>query len=374
MSFQLLKTVSSSKGRLGKITTPHGVITTPCFMPVGTQATVKAMTPEELKGLGAEVVLANTYHLFLKPGHKVIQKLGGLHKFMHWGGPILTDSGGYQIFSLAQARKITEEGAYFQSPIDGGAPHTLTPELAIQVQEALGADITMVLDECLAHPASEDETRKSMEISLKWAARSLAAKTNHTLLFGIAQGGMYPRLRKEYITRLLELSHPRTDVVSHNFNGFAIGGLSVGEPIPQMREIAAFCAQLLPKEKPRYLMGVGTPEDLVEMIGAGFDLFDCVLPTREARTGLLYTSSGIVNIRHAQFKEDGEPIEAGCTCYACQNYSRAYLRHLHMVKEILYARLATIHNLHYYFNLIRQARSAIQEDRYDEFKRSFYAP
>lgn len=368
MKFKITKTSTFTKARLGKITTPRGEITTPVFMPVGTQATVKAISPEELKEIGAEIILGNTYHLFLKPGHQTIQKLGGLHKFMNWDRPILTDSGGYQIFSLSQTRKITKEGAYFQSPIDGGAPHLLTPELAIEIQEALGADIMMVLDECLAHPATEQQAKESMELSLDWAKRSLQARKTDAALFGIVQGGMYPNLRKEYIERLL---HINTSTHQHirTFDGIALGGLSVGEPIPQMYELTDICTEVLPKDKPRYLMGVGTPQDLLECIDRGIDMFDCILPTRNARHGTIFTSKGVLHLRNEPYKEDPRPLDENCRCHTCKNYSRAYLRHLTQAKEILSARLCSLHNLHYYLHLVREARLAIQEDRFVEFKR-----
>ena len=368
MEFRLLKNSEGTRGRLGEITTAHGVIQTPVFMPVGTVGTVKAMTPEELKIIGAEIILGNTYHLFLKPGHETIRKLGGLHKFMHWDRPILTDSGGYQIFSLSETRKITPEGAYFQSPIDGGAPHMLTPELSIAIQEALGADIMMVLDECLPFPATENAARQSMELSLDWAHRSLAARTTDAAIFAIVQGGMYPNLRTEYVTRLRE--HDRTIVRS--YDGYAIGGLSVGEPIPQMREMASLTAALLPADKPRYLMGVGTPDDLIECIDHGIDMFDCIMPTRNARHGTLFTRRGILHIGNSEFKEDPRPLDSDCICYTCQHYSRAYLRHVVTSKEILGARLATIHNLHYYIDLIGEARVALATNNYPAFKKSFY--
>ncbi|MDO8527264.1 MAG: tRNA guanosine(34) transglycosylase Tgt [Deltaproteobacteria bacterium] len=372
MKFELLKTASNSKARLGKITTPRGVINTPVFMPVGTQATVKAMSTDELKEMGTEIILGNTYHLFLKPGHETIKKLGGLHKFMYWDRPILTDSGGYQIFSLSQTRKITEEGAHFQSPIDGGAAHMLTPELAVAIQEALGSDIMMVLDECLPYPATETEAKESMELSLRWAARSLNARTTEAALFGIVQGGMYPHLRKEYIHRLLELSYQSTRVPEHSFDGYAIGGLSVGEPISEMVEMAGICTEYLPKEKPRYLMGVGMPKDLVECVDRGIDMFDCILPTRNARHGTIFTSKGVLHIKNEPFKEDMRPLDENCTCPVCKIYTRAYLRHLTVAKEILSARLCSLHNLHYYLSLIGDIRLAIEQDRYPEFKKEFY--
>lgn len=355
-------------GRLGVIETSHGKISTPCFMPVGTQGTVKAMTPEELSEIGAEIILSNTYHLYLRPGHNRIKALGGLHKFMHWNKPILTDSGGYQIFSLADLRqKFTDDGVEFQSHIDGGERHFLSPELAIEIQEALGSDIMMVLDECTPYPATETAARTSMEISLKWARRCLDARRSQNALFGIVQGGMHPHLRKEYIDRLHSCSFDK----SSEFDGFAIGGLSVGEPIPLMYEMVSICTEAIPKAKPRYLMGVGTPEDLVECIDRGIDMFDCVMPTRHARNGQLFTSNGNLNIENAAYTDDAACVDENCLCYACRNFSRAYLRHLFLAKEILAARLATIHNLQFYIDLVRQARSALESDRYPEFKKNF---
>lgn len=373
MQFSLKKTDKRTRARRGEIQLGRGTIQTPVFMPVGTQATVKAMTSEELESLGAEIILGNTYHLLLKPGHKTIQKLGGLHRFMHWNRPILTDSGGYQIFSLSQTRKMSEEGALFTSPIDGGEPHLLSPELAIEIQEALGSDIMMVLDECLPFPATEKEARDSMELSLKWAKRSLEARHSDNALFGIIQGGMYSHLRREYIERVCEIrssSHSDGSALQP-FNAYSIGGLSVGEPISQMYEITEHCAETMPTDKPRYLMGVGTPQNLVTCVGLGIDMFDCIMPTRAARHGTIYTSSGTINIKNSQYKEDPEPLDANCSCTTCQHYSRAYLRHLSMAKEILSARLCTLHNLHYYLNLMRQMRQAIEEDRFTEFQKDF---
>lgn len=363
LTFNLEKTSKNTKGRLGTIKTFHGEIKTPVFMPVGTQGTVKAMTPEELKEIGTEIILGNTYHLMLRPGHELIQRLGGLHKFMGWDRPILTDSGGYQIFSLTDLRKLTEEGAIFKSPLDGGKTHTLTPELAIAVQEALGSDIMMVLDECTPFPASEDVARESMELSLRWAARSLKAWKKTALgLFGIVQGSTYKHLRKEYIERLVSLRDPR------EFSGFSIGGLSVGEPNEIMYDITAYCCGLLPENKPRYLMGVGTPEDILTCIDHGIDMFDCVMPTRNARNGMLFTSSGDINIYNARYTEDEGPIDINCKCYTCQRYSRAYLKHLVKSREILASRLATIHNLHFYIDLIREARLALENDAYPAWR------
>jgi queuine tRNA-ribosyltransferase len=389
-AFTLEKTSKGTKGRLGSFTTAHGEVRTPVFMPVGTQGTVKAMTPEELESIGAQIILGNTYHLYLRPGHELIREFGGLHRFMHWDRPILTDSGGYQIFSLADLRrKFTDDGVVFQSHIDGGAKHHLTPELAIEIQEALGSDIMMVLDECTPYPADEAAARKSMELSLSWAGRCLATRTSKNALFGIIQGGMYPHLRKEYIERMMELegagSHnPKfvkrdsntpgheSPVTSHGrFDGFALGGLSVGEPIPLMYDLVEASAPLLPADRPRYLMGVGTPEDLVECIDRGIDMFDCVMPTRHARNGAIFTSRGDINIENARFRSDPTPLDPDCGCYACRNFSRAYVSHLFHAKEILSARLATLHNLQFYLDLVDRASLALREDRYPEFKRIF---
>ncbi len=394
LSFELKKTGSNTRARVGRVKTAHGEVRTPAFMPVGTQGTVKAMTPEELVSIGAQIILSNTYHLYLRPGHELVRELGGLHKFMHWERPILTDSGGYQIFSLADLRrKFTEEGVEFQSHLDGGARHSLTPELAIEIQEALGSDIMMVLDECTPYPADEKEARASMELSLRWAGRCLAARRSDNALFGIVQGGMHPHLRREYIERLLggtlvrsyvstfvkpvrdqiERAYQRTNVPTYDFDGFAIGGLSVGEPIPLMYEMVEVCTELLPADKPRYLMGVGTPEDLVECIDRGVDMFDCVIPTRHARNGELITSCGDLNMENARFAKDPKPADPHCSCYTCRNYSRAYIHHLFKAKEILAARLATLHNLQFYLDLVDRAAHAIEEDRYPEFKENFLA-
>ena len=354
-----------TRGRIGKIVTAHGTIDTPAFIPVGTQGTVKGITPEELSDLGAQIVLANTYHLFLRPGHARIKELGGLHRFMHWDGPILTDSGGYQIFSLADLRrKFTEEGVEFQSHINGGQHHILTPDLAIEIQEALGSDIMMVLDECTPYPADESAARKSMELSLQWAKRCLAARRSENALFGIIQGGMHAHLRSEYIGKLKE----------HKFDGLAIGGLSVGEPTPLMYEMVGICTGLITEDKPRYLMGVGTPENIVECIDLGIDLFDCVMPTRHGRHGSLFTSKGDINIDNSRFADDPRPIDEDCKCYTCQNYSLAYLHHLVLAKEMLGPRLGTLHNLHFYLDLISRASLALKEDRYSEFKENFLRP
>lgn len=351
------------------IQTDHGKVTTPVFMPVGTAATVKAVTSEELEQLDAEIILGNTYHLMLRPGHDTIRRLGGLHKFMAWERPILTDSGGYQVFSLSLTRKIRPEGVEFQSHIDG-QKYFLTPEKALEIQEALGSDIRMVLDDCTPYPVSETEARQSMELTIDWARRSAAVGTGRGVclrrtphLFGIIQGSMYKNLRQECTERLLEMNR---------FDGLAIGGLSVGEPKELLYEIASETAEQIPAEFPRYAMGIGLPEDLVEMAGFGIDMFDCVIPTRNARNGELFTTRGPIPIRHARYKEDPAPIDENCPCPVCKRYSRAYLRHLCLAKEILSARLNTIHNLYYYLSLLREIREAIRKGTYEEFRRDFY--
>lgn len=366
--FELKKTSKNTKGRLATFELCHGTIKTPVFMPVGTQATVKSLTPEDLEELGAQIILSNTYHLFLRPGHKLVKELGGLHRFMGWKKPILTDSGGYQIFSLADLRqKFTEEGVTFQSHLDGGQSHFLSPEIAIEIQEALGSDIMMVLDECTPYPADEKTARESMELSLRWAKRCLVARQSENALFGIVQGGTHANLRREYVDKLLEIESEH----NRKFDGFSIGGLSVGEPAELMYEMVEVTCEKLPTDRPRYLMGVGTPENIVECIDRGIDMFDCVMPTRHARNGALFTSTGSINIFNAQHTNSKGPIDEHCTCYTCKKFSRAYLRHLFMAKEMLGGRLATIHNLHFYIDLLRQAGSALDEDRYPDFKRNF---
>lgn len=368
--FQLKKESQGTRGRIGEFATTHGRVSTPVFMPVGTQATVKAMTPDELLSIGVQIILSNTYHLYLRPGHERIKRLGGLHRFMNWDRPILTDSGGYQIFSLADLRrKFTDEGVEFQSHLDGGARHMLTPKLAIEIQEALGSDIMMVLDECTPYPSDEAAARKSMELSLRWADECLNARTTENALFGIVQGGMYAQLRREYIERIQGVSSTLAPLKC--FDGFAIGGLSVGEPISLMYDMVEVCTESLPAHRPRYLMGVGTPEDLVECIDRGIDMFDCVMPTRHARNGALFTMSGDINIENARFADDVSPIDPECQCDTCRNYSRAYLRHLFLAKEILAARLATLHNLQFYLDLIERALFALKTDSYPKFKRNF---
>jgi queuine tRNA-ribosyltransferase len=357
---------TDGRARRGRLIFERGVVETPAFMPVGTYGTVKAMTPEELRQVGAQIILGNTFHLMLRPGMDVMKAhRGGLHGFMHWDGPILTDSGGFQVFSLATLRKITEEGVSFRSPINGDAV-MLTPERSMQVQRDLDADVVMIFDECTPFPATEQEARKSMELSLRWAARSRAEfdrLENPHALFGIVQGGMYESLRHESAQGLRSIG----------FDGYAIGGLAVGEPKEERERVLEAIEPSLPTDRPRYLMGVGTPEDLVECVRRGVDMFDCVMPTRNARNGHLFTSTGVVRIRNAQYERDTGPLDPACACYTCAHYSRSYLRHLDRCNEILGARLATIHNLHYYLDLMRQMRAAIAAGAFDEFATSFYA-
>jgi queuine tRNA-ribosyltransferase len=359
--FEILKKDRSSHGRLGRIETNHGSFSTPAFLPVGTQGSVKSLTPEELIEIDVEAILSNTYHLYLRPGHEIIKRLGGLHKFIHWERPILTDSGGYQIFSLGELRKITEEGVLFQSHIDG-SNHLFTPEKVMEIQNALGSDIAMVLDECIPYPSSYEYTKASIQLTTRWAKRCLELKPNNgSALFAIIQGATFKDLRQKSAMDLIEL----------DFDGYAIGGLSVGEPKSLMREVLEWTIPLIPEEVPCYLMGVGTPEDIIEAVMIGVDLFDCVLPTRNARNGTLFTSKGKLSIKQAQYAEDERPIDESCQCYTCRHYSRAYLRHLYMSKEILSPRLNTIHNLYYYINLMKNIRKAIQTDSLAEFYNSF---
>lgn len=355
MKFDLYKT--SGKARRGQLTLAHGTVQTPAFMPVGTYGTVKAMSPLELRDIGANIVLGNTFHLWLRPGLDVIAAHGGLHDFMGWDGPILTDSGGFQVFSLGALRKITEEGVKFQSPVNGDKLF-LTPEESMRIQRVLNSDIVMIFDECTPYPATEREAADSMRLSLRWAARSKAAhEGNPNALFGIVQGGMYEGLRDESLSELVNIG----------FDGFAIGGLSVGEPKDDMRRILEHTAPKLPQDKPRYLMGVGTPEDLVASVAQGIDMFDCVMPTRNARNGMLFTQHGDIKIKNAQYRLDTRPLDENCSCYTCQNFSRAYLHHLYRLKEILSARLNTIHNLHYYQQLMAEIRASIEADAFAEF-------
>ncbi|CAB9539273.1 Queuine tRNA-ribosyltransferase (EC [Bathymodiolus brooksi thiotrophic gill symbiont] len=362
MKFKLKNT--DQKARRGTLTFERGAVETPAFMPVGTYGTVKAMTPEEVEEIGAQIILGNTFHLAITPGTDVIKAHGDLHDFMHWQGPILTDSGGFQVFSLGDMRKISEAGVDFRSPKDG-AKIFMGPEESIKIQFDLGADIVMIFDECTPYPADKATTDQSMQLSLRWAQRSKDAHQalgNKNALFGIVQGGMYEDLRCESASALINI----------DFDGFAIGGLSVGEPKEEMIKVLDYLPEQLPSDKPRYLMGVGTPSDLVEAVERGIDMFDCVMPTRNARNGYLFTSNGIVKIRNAQYKLDIKPLDERCGCYTCQNYSRSYLHHLQRKNEILGARLNTIHNLHYYQDLMQQMRAAIENNAFVEFKQSFY--
>jgi queuine tRNA-ribosyltransferase len=372
LEFTLLKKDTSglSHARRGRLKLNHGTIETPIFMPVGTYGSVKAMDPTELKEVGSQIILGNTFHLWLRPGTEVMDKFGGLHGFMGWDKPILTDSGGFQVFSLGAMRKITEEGVKFASPIDGSRQF-LSPEISMQIQRSLNSDIVMQFDECTPYeidgrPATAEEAAKSMRMSLRWAQRSMNEFNrgeNPNALFGIVQGGMYERLRDESLAGLEEI----------NFPGLAIGGLSVGEPKEDMMRILEHVGPRLPENKPHYLMGVGTPEDLVAGVANGVDMFDCVMPTRNARNGWLFTRFGDLKIKNARYKDDTAPLDESCTCYCCKNFSRAYLHHLHRSKEILGARLNTIHNLHYYLNLMQEIRDAIDADRFHEFRLQFNA-
>ena len=360
MKFELIK--NDGPARRGRLSFPRGEIETPAFMPVGTYGTVKAMTPEELESIGAQIILGNTFHLMLRPGTEIIAKHGDLHDFMHWERPILTDSGGFQVFSLAKMRKISEEGVRFKSPVDGSDVH-LTPERSMEVQRILGSDIVMIFDECTPYPATEVQARESMELSLRWAARSKVAHgDNSSALFGIVQGGMYEGLRRESAEGLKDIG----------FDGYAIGGLSVGEPLEERNEVLDATTHLLPTDRPRYLMGVGKPEDIIEAVRRGVDMFDCVIPTRNARTGFLYTRFGLLRIRNSRFTDDTRPVDETCGCYTCRNYSRSYLRHLDKCGEILGARLNTIHNLYYYQRLMREIREAIEAGRFEEYARTFF--
>ena len=360
MNFQTL--FSDGKARRGRLTFPRGTVETPAFMPVGTYGTVKAMTPEELEGMSAEIILGNTFHLMLRPGAEIIRRHGDLHDFIHWERPILTDSGGFQVFSLGAMRKITEEGVHFRSPVDGSRIF-MGPEESMTVQRALGSDIVMIFDECTPYPASEQEARRSMELSLRWAARSKDSHAdNPSALFAIVQGGVFEHLREASLEGLLEIG----------FDGYAIGGLSVGEPAEERWRVLDFLSARLPEEKPHYLMGVGTPEDIVQAVGLGVDMFDCVMPTRNARNGHLFTHQGVVRIRNAVHAADTGALDPLCGCYTCRNYSRSYLRHLARCNEILGARLNTIHNLHYYLTLMKNIRGAIERGEFAEFARDFH--
>ncbi len=351
------------RARAGRLALAHGSVHTPAFMPVGTAATVKAVTPEEVRASGADMILANTFHLNLRPGADVIRELGGLHAFMHWDGPILTDSGGFQVWSLADLRQLSERGVWFRSPVSG-AKVFLGPEESVRIQGELGSDVVMAFDECTAYPADEERARASMALSLRWAERSKQAHGDAPgALFGIVQGGMYEELRRESLDGL----------VAMGFDGYALGGFSVGEPKDTRERLLREIAPALPADRPRYLMGVGTPEDIVFAAAQGMDMFDCVLPTRNARNGWLYTRDGVVKIRNAGYARDAAPLDGGCACYTCRHYSRAYLRHLYQCNEILGARLCTLHNLHFYQDLMRAVRAAIAEQRFGEFTENFRA-
>ena len=376
MGFTLIHKDGKSKARSGRLTTPHGEIDTPCFMPVGTQGTVKALSPQELKESQAQIILSNTYHLFLRPGREVIKKAGGLHNFISWEKPILTDSGGYQVFSLALLRKIKDEGVEFQSHIDG-LKHLFTPENVIETQQTFGSDIMMPLDECVHYPCSKDQAEVAMKRTLDWARRSKEVANsqslpagrqghlinNQQLLFGIVQGATYEDLRRDCARELVEIDFP----------GYAIGGVSVGEPRNLRYNIVSLVVDLLPDEKPRYLMGVGLPQDILEAVQEGVDMFDCVVPTRYGRNGTAFTSAGKLTIRNSPYTEDFESLDPECSCYACKNFSRAYLRHLFNTEEILGLRLVSLHNVHFFLELMRKVRRAIAEDRFVEFKQGFLA-
>ena len=380
--FEIIAQDRQSKARRGRLTTAHGAIDTPAFMPVGTQGSVKAVSPCELRELNAQIILGNTYHLFVRPGLNVIKHFGGLHKFMNWDGPILTDSGGYQIFSLAKLRKISEEGVHFQNHVDG-TPAFISPEVAMEIQAALGSDIAMVLDECAPYPCERDYAARSLEMTTRWAKRckevvaagvsagrdskvlppGTAAARMQQLLFGIVQGATFDDLRKASAQAIVDL----------DFDGYAIGGVSVGEPENEMMRAVESSEPFLPKAKPRYAMGLGTPPQLVEMIARGMDMFDCVLPTRLARNGTAFTAKGTLNLKNAEFALDKGPIEEGCRCPACREFSRGYIRHLVKAEEILGLRLITLHNLHFYLGLMRQAQAEIENGTFDSFRKSFVA-
>ena len=377
-TFELLAEDSQSKARRGRLTTAHGVIETPAFIPVGTQGSVKAVSPRELHELNAQIILGNTYHLFVRPGLDVIKHFGGLHKFMNWDGPILTDSGGYQIFSLAKLRKITEDGVEFQNHVDG-TPAFITPEIAMEIQATLGSDIAMVLDECAPYPCDYEYAARSAEMTTRWAKRckqtveadvspantktaaATAATTARQLLFGIVQGATFDDLRQQSAQAVVDL----------DFDGYAIGGVSVGEPEEEMMRAVESAEPFLPKNQPRYAMGLGTPPQLLEMIARGMDMFDCVLPTRLARNGTAFTTTGTVNLKNAEFALDKSPIEENCVCYACSEFSRGYIRHLIKAEEILGLRLITLHNLHFYLDLMKRTRAAIAFGNFSEFQRHF---
>ena len=359
--FDLLATDDSSKARRGRLTTAHGVIETPAFMPVGTQGSVKAVSPRELRDLKAQIILGNTYHLFVRPGMDVMRHFGGLHRFMNWDGPILTDSGGYQIFSLAKIRKLTEEGAHFQNHLDG-TPAFLSPEIAMEIQATLGSDIAMVLDECPPWPCEHAYAARSLEMTIRWAKRSKDAQhADGQLVFGIVQGATFADLRRSSAEATVQIG----------FDGYAIGGVSVGEPEPEMMAAVENSEPFLPADKPRYAMGLGTPPQMIELIARGVDMFDCVLPTRLARNGTAFTAGGTLNLKNAEFTLDKRPIEEGCTCPACREFTRGYIRHLIKAEEILGLRLISLHNLHFYLDLMKRTRAAIEHGTFAEFRREF---
>jgi queuine tRNA-ribosyltransferase len=363
MKFELLTT--DDKARAGKLTTKHGVIETPIFMPVGTYVAVKSLSPCDLNDVHAQIILGNTFHLWLRPNLEVISRFGGLHKFIGWDKPILTDSGGFQVFSLGKLRKIVEEGVHFRSPIDG-TKLFLSPEISMEIQTILNSDIVMIFDECTPYPATYDTARESMELSLRWALRSRNSfneLSNPNALFGIVQGGVYDDLRKQSLEELMAIG----------FDGIAIGGLSVGEPKPEMYRMLDYLGDILPQDKPHYLMGVGTPEDIVYGVKNGIDMFDCVMPTRNARNGWLFTRFGDIKIKNAKYKLDETPLDPTCTCYCCQNFSRAYLHHLYKIGEILGARLNSLHNIHYYLTLMQEIRDAIKSNTFSKFEILFHA-
>ncbi len=364
--FELLKQDSKSKARLGKIHTPHGVVETPAFMPVGTQGTVKTLSPRDLEDCGVQMVCCNTYHLYLRPGERAVDEAGGIHRFISWEKPILTDSGGFQVFSLADLREVTSEGVTFQSHLDGSR-HAFTPERVIEIETLLGADIIMTLDECLSYPATYEEAKSSTDLTVDWAERSqathqrLASETDsEQVLFGIVQGSTYPELRRECARRIVDL----------DFAGYAIGGLSVGEPKTLTLEVTELTLEILPGDRPRYLMGIGPPEDLVDAVSLGADLFDCVLPTRNGRTGTLFTHYGKLVVKNAAYARDFTPADPDCGCYTCTNFTRAYLRHLFQAGEILGPRLATLHNIHFFTQVMRDLREALREERFPEWRDS----
>lgn len=363
IKYELIKECKQSKARLGKLHTPHGIIETPIFMPVGTQATVKSMTPEELKEINSQIILSNTYHLYLRPGHELVKKAGGLHNFMNWDRPILTDSGGFQVFSLGDLRKIKEEGVTFRSHLDG-SKHFISPEIAVEIQNALGSDIIMAFDECTPYPATHEYAKDSLERTIRWAHRCKTAHKNTEKqgLFGIIQGGVYRDLREKSVEEMIKLDLP----------GYSIGGLSVGEPKDLMYDVLDYTVPIMPRNKPRYLMGVGSPDALFEGVIRGIDMFDCVLQTRIARNGTAMTSQGKVVVRNATYSEDFSPLDHECDCYVCKNYTRAYLRHLVKANEILGARLLTYHNLYFTLKIMENIRQAIWEDRLLDYKKEFF--